>query len=438
MEQNVYMVSMVFPIPLINLKDEYIKDSKNEKVLKSSFILYPNVKCKCWEYDNKGNKSTVVPKRFFYNSSNGLISNVREIEIKPMLMELDLGIKMTRKFSFASKKKSCQYFLLLLISIDKVFEKNKDSYLNIDFCTEFDIVNLKKAFFENKIREVSVDRKYLDDWLKEVLLELEKTKRKEEVQLSYTIIDICTQRIDIKNDQNILSDVTSKFTENYYQNSAESPIDNYLNQCIVLHRNDKVMNDSNITSKFFVYGLLYANDNFMMLDKNAIEYIISECYTNNKVEKFWADDETIVHIKTNTPYFCSENKKEQKLTGDLMKELPTLVDMSMLIYMKFKLQEFEKQYKKLTVKQIEKSRGMLSELLCGNLYNQTEMDKRKDFFISQFCLHKRFKEILNAAISHKNAMEISYIRSTNIWIIVISLLTLLVTIVGIACSCKII
>lgn len=433
MAQNVYMVSMAFLIPLRKVKAKYVcpqkkqdnerQNNNNVTTLDTPFVLYPNASCRCWIIEGSPDIYPVTPNVFYFRSCyNGVDSVVREITVTPLLMELNLG------------KKYChQYFLVLKVSIDKVFGKAKSQYSSLDFCTEFDIVNLKKAFFEKGRDGVCMNEygfgTYFYDWLRIILLELEGQKRRD-VRLSYNVIDMSTQVLNVTATQNTIATINEEFMAAYYRNYAQSPINDYLRQNIGLLQRNGVVHGSSVSETHFVFGALYANDNFMMADRDAAERIVNMAYCNNKVEKYWADDETIVHVKVNSPYYCSLTHHKQALIGDLKRELPLLLDISMLIVIKLKLQRFNLRHRRLSAQEIEDSFGIIAEFLYGKLFNLTELDQRMDYFIEQFHLHQMFNEIQRVIIPRKNSMEIAFLHGMNIWVLLVGVLTLLVTIIG--------
>lgn len=434
MVQNVYMVSMAFLVPLRKLKAKYVwqqlkhdnndQDNNYVTTLDTPFVLYPNASCRCWRTEGSADIYPVTPNVFYFRSCyNGIDTIVREITVTPLLMELNLG------------KKGChQYFLVLKVSVDKVFGKKKSQYSSLDFCTEFDIVNLKKAFFDRDRNGLSMNEyglgTYLYDWLRIILLKLEGQKRRD-IQLSYTVIDVSTQKVNVTATQNTIAAINEEFMTAYYRNYRQSPIDDYLRQNIVLLQRNSVVRETSVPEAHFVYGMLYANDNFMMADRNAVGRIVNMAYSNNKVEKYWADDETIVHVKTGSPYYCTLEHHKQTLSGDLKRELPLLLDISVLIVIKLRLQRFNLRHRRLSAQDIEDSFGVIADFLYGKLFNLIELDQRMDYFVEQFHLHRMFNEIQRVVIPRKNSMEIAFLHSMNIWVLLVGVLTLLVIFVNI-------
>lgn len=422
MTQNVYMASMIFLVPLNKLSGKYKKfcTRKRAQGLSSPPALYPHAQCMFWGFCDEYNSFPTIAQEFSFKSHYRCSYRIdREIKVEPFLVELVLD-----------EKRGCQYILVLQVSIDKVFHKGQSLYKNSDFCTEFDLVNLKKAFFETCGLHTYHNGSRINqhDWLELLLCELEGSKRKS-ATFSYSIIDICVQNLNITVDSNTYDRVLRDFQEGYYNNSCQFPMDGYLQQPILLQGNSTTLKASTITEDFFVYGLLYANDNFMMADSRDIQRVVGNFYSNNKVERFWADDESIVHIKTHTPFYHDVKHDKQELKCWL-NEVQCLPEMCMLIYLKCCLQDFKKKHKELSAEEIEDNYGRIAEMFHEKLFNQTEMDKRMDYFIKQSRLPQRLDEIHDIATPRKNFLEIIFLHKINIWILVISLLTLIVTIIS--------
>ncbi|MDE5759083.1 MAG: hypothetical protein K2H85_10800, partial [Allobaculum sp.] len=333
------------------------------------------------------------------------------MEVKPMLIELCLGNKYKK-----------HYFLALTVSIDKVFGK-KGLYSSHDFCTEFDMVNLKKAFFEHGqyglFEEREGNESTFHDWLQRIVSDLEG-KKCQQAKLSYSIIDICTQQLNITSIPNSIIAVNRFFTSMYYQGGANGEIENFLTQNITLLKSNGLTTVAAVPEKNFVYGLLYANDNFMMANKDAVDKTINSCYSNNKVEKYWADDECIIHIKTGEPFYNSRERNIQRLTGKIKDELPILFDMSMLIHLKRSMQQLLSKQKDLSPQKIEDECGKLAKLFYDKLFNQTEMDKRMDYFIRNFHLREMLNEIRHIMASTGNSKKLFSMKIINFWTLLIA------------------
>lgn len=428
MVHNVYMASLAFLIHLKKIKMRYRKLQTSKQNLNTDFILYPNAVCRYWELEYWQFPHPVSKRTFYFKSKfNGTDSVIREIEVRPVLIELNLR-----------KKQNIQYYIVFTISIDKVFGK-KDEYDINDFCTEFDIVNLKKAIFENEDNGPFEDERLkgmrLSDWTTLIVNEIEGGKR-HKIQLTNSIVDICTQQIDVTTKGNNINKVNEDFTKKYYNASNNSSIDDYFRQNIILQSKSGTSANTIVPERNFIYGLLYANDNFMMVNTATVDKTLGVYYSNNKVEKFWADDECIVHIKNNSPFYYSEKQDTQKLTGKLDEELPVLLDMCMLVYIKRRMQMFLSEHSNMSLQKVEYERGALTSLFCRKLFNQTEMDNRMDYFIKGFRLQRMFEETQRITNSTGNSKRLFSLRRINFWTLFIGISTLIVTIIGIIVSRK--
>lgn len=434
MEKNVYMASIVFFVPLNKLRAQYrclfMKKKKEEenidkqevKEICTNFVLYPNAKCLFVPLCGKKYSYKIAPKEFIFQSRyNGVNLVDRKITITPFLLDFNL-----------EKCDYHQYMLVLQVSIDMVFDKGKKQFSCTDFCTEYDLVNLKKAFFESEnstLKEENAEniKNCHQKWLECMLNELEGARRTN-VRYSYSIIDVCTERLNILDKDNDLEQVKRHFKDRYYKVPYPSPINDFLNNPIQIASNGTYIHRLP-RGKDFAYGLLYANDNFAMADQNNMEYIVGQCYSNNKVEKFWSDDESIIHIKTGGPFYYVGEKRERNLQNNLY-DVQCVIEMCMLIYLKRWINDFKSQFKKMSSEKIEEERLKLTEAMNMNLFNFTELDIKMDFFITQFRLKKLFDEIKDVAVTRKGLLELLFVHKSNIWILVFTISSFLVSLVA--------
>lgn len=418
MAQNVYMASLAFLIPLQKVKVRYRKMQTKIQNIEVPFVLYPNAKCEYYELENRLCLHPIFPKTFYFRSKfNGVDCIIRKFKTKPWLMKLNLG-----------RRQDCHYFLVLTISIDKVFD-DKIKCSNNNYCTEFDLINLKKAIFENG-EDGPFDQEILEglrflDWVKLIIQEIDNQKTIEPI-LSYSIVDIYTQQIEPTGICSNIKSIGNLLKSQFYQ--QDNPINTFLEQNITLLCKNGTMKSTSVLQKNFVYGLLYANDNFMMAHTDTVENVLESYYSNNKVEKYWADDESIVHIKTGSPYYHSDYPESSELKGNLNKYLPTLLDMGMLIYIKCRMQRFLSTYGNMSPQEIEDERGSLVHLFYNKLFNQTELDKRMNYFIKGFDLYRKLEQIQNIANSASKSKEIKSLNRKNNWTLSFSIADFLASI----------
>lgn len=393
--------------------------------METPFAHFPNAQCYYRALGNTKQSSVVCPHTFYYKSRYNSRDFVwRKVMVKPFLLEFRLG------------KGGLLRTLALLISIDKVFGKEKQIFNGEDFCTEFDLVNLKKAFFETFPHGLLSSTKEKGakshlDWIKDLLQEIEGIKRSH-IAIPFSIVDVNVQRIELKMGSIDSNNLNVQFWQGYYSNISYSSIDNFLSAPIKLQ--GFAMQPTNpdgkaVDERYFVYGLLYANDNFMMLHKTTMEEMVNNFYTNNQAEKFWADDGNIVHIITHTPFFMPSSKKEENLTGNLG-EVSCLFEMNMLMYLKCKLMKLEVMYNMMPSKEIELSLEEVVGYMHNRLFNQTDYDKRMNYNKNMFHLFETLEMVRGITIPRKNVLSMIFTRKNALIASVIAILTLIVTFVS--------
>lgn len=389
--------------------------------IETPFAHFPNAKCCYKSFENTKQSSVVYDHVFYYKSRYNSKDIVwRQVTVKPFLLEFILG------------KGALLRTLALLISVDKVFGKEKQMLNSEDFCTEFDLVNLKKAFLETfpngllPSKDVNAESHY--DWIKDLLHEIEGIKRAQ-IIIPYSIIDVNVQRIELKNDSIDLKNLSEQFKQGYYCKSPNTSIDDLLSKPIEVQgfaKQSTTPDGKTVDERCFAYGLLYANDNFMMLHKEAMETVINNFYTNNLVEKFWADDGNIVHIITHTPFFQSSFQRTKSLMGDLG-EVSCLLEMCMLIYLKCKLTQLKIRYNTISSKEIELSLEEIVDGVYGRLFNQTDYDKRMTYYKRMFRLFETLEMVRGITIPRKNILSIVFNRRNALIASIIAILTLITT-----------
>lgn len=417
------MASLAFLVPLQGSWLRYRKICRDGQKIDSPYALFPSAECECWDLDKWLYANHTIPLSFAYDSLYDGVSSVkREIEFQPILMKLNIkGIGIIR------------YFLMLLVQIDKVFG-NKSCYSNVDFCTEYDLINLKKAVFDNTMTGYypnGIKGPRIHEWVETIVSQLED-RCGNPCKLTYSIMEINTQRLIITQFFTGIQTINTAFTNKYY--AGNNDIDTFLQSPIALSASNGQTCDVVLNENYFVYGLLYANGNFMMTDSNIVKCIVKNYYSNNKVEKYWADDECLIHIKTGTPYYCPKSQDDQTLKRNFKRELPLVFDLAMLAFVKCELQKFLAVHKNMSSSEIEESQSMLADILGGKLFNQTEMDKRMDYFIKQFHLNELFKKVQEVVVPSKNLKDKLFAHSTTLWTIAVGTLTLIVTLIGIIIS----
>lgn len=425
MAQSVYMASLAFFIPLKRIRRKYKKLYASKMCIETPFAHFPNAQCYYKALENTKQSSVVCTHTFYYKSRYNSKDVVwRQVMVKPFLLEFKLG------------KGGQLRALALLISVDKVFGNEKQTNIyDEDFCTEFDLVNLKKAFFETfpngllSSKEVNAKSHY--DWIKDLLYEIEGIKRIQ-ITIPFSIIDVNAQSIELKDASIDSYNLRKLFTQGYYSSLPNTSIDDFLSTPIKMQglAMQPTSPDGIIVDKrCFIYGLLYANDNFMMSHKGSVETVINNFYTNNQAEKYWADDGNIVHVNTHTPFFFPDTKKEKNLDGDLS-DVSCLLEMSMLMYLKCKLTQLNVKYLRMSSKKIELSWEEINSCMYDKLFNQTDYDKRMAYYKKMFRLSKTLEMARETIMPRKNILNMTFNERNFLIASIIAVLSLIATCVS--------
>lgn len=428
MAQSVYMASLGFFIPLKRIRRKYRKLCASKICIETPFAHFQNAQCYYKALDNTKQSSVVCPHAFYYKSRYNSKDVVwRQVMVKPFLLEFRLG------------KGDLLRAVALLISVDKVFDKEKQIFNGGDFCTEFDLVNLKKAFFETfpecLLSSKDVNAKSHHDWIKDLLHEIEGIRRSQ-IAIPFSIIDVNVQRIELKDGSIDSDNLEELFKQGYYNNLPGTSIDNFLSTPIKMQgfaMQPTTPDGTIVDERCFVYGLLYANDNFMMLHKSAMEAVINNFYTNNQAEKFWADDGNIVHVITHAPFFLPSSKREKSLKGDLS-DVSCLLEMSMLIYLRYKLTQLKVKYHRMPSKKIDLSMEEIISCLHDRLFNQTDYDKRMTYYKKMFRLFETLEMVRGITMPRKNILNMIFSKRNALIASITAVLTLITTYVSLLIS----
>lgn len=79
------------------------------------------------------------------------------------------------------------------------------------------------------------------------------------------------------------------------------------------------------------------------------------------------------------------------------------------------MQRFLSTYGNMSPQEIEDERSSLVHLFYNKLFNQTELDKRMNYFIKGFDLYRKLEQIQNIANSASKSKEIKSLNRKNNW-----------------------
>lgn len=410
MARNVFIASFAFFIPLPRLRRRYRRQRGSRSEVTPPFAHYPNANCSYRLLSDVHSDSLTGEHTFFFRSCpNGTDEAWRQVGIKPFLAEFRL-------------RRQRLHVLVLLASLDKVFPDAAEPYSNADFCTESDLVSLKKAFLGKGENGLHAGRDAqspdIHEWLTALLRET-ASKSYSNLPPVYSVADVRVQKLAVTRDNNDSSALSAAFQQAYHH-ASDTSVDDFLNRPVAMCGPTR----HSVSGRDFIHGLLYANDNFMMLPETPAAASAGDGFTNNRTEKFWADGGSIVRLSVHAPFFRPRWEESQQLTGRLG-EVQCLPEMCLLLYMKRRLAELKTEHRNLKATDIERRRGELAACLHEPLFNLTETDRLMDYFKEQFGLDRSFEDTLAVALPRKNVLETIFNHTTGIIALVIATLTLL-------------
>lgn len=208
---------------------------------------------------------------FRYTSKyNGYEDRIREIGITPYLLKYKIG-----------KNAAENHAVVLIITVDKHFNTKGDTIREDEWCTPFDLVYLRKSFFETKESlptTIYHGEQNLHDWLISIIGDVSGLSRKA-IDLSRMISSTNITVVPIDKSLNNVEKVNKEVSKQYYSPTKYRTIDDFLN----VNFSANSMNLSTTDAKRFIYGFLRSNDNFMQLHHNCVNQTLNNFYSNNYV-----------------------------------------------------------------------------------------------------------------------------------------------------------
>lgn len=404
MARNVFIASLAFFIPLHRLRRRYRRLRGSRKEIALPFAHYPNAHCAYRLLSDVHSDPLTREHTFSFRSRHdGKDEEWCQVGVRPFLVEFRLR---RRRF----------HMLLLLASVNKVFPGAAEPYRAEDFCTEFDLVSLKKAFLEKGKNGLHAGRGTqspdFHEWLTDLLHETAGKSYRYRRPV-YSIADVRVQQLEVTPKNNYQKRTDAAFQEAFYH-SSDSSVDAFLHRPVRMPADagspDHIRR-THVTEADFVHGLLYANDNFMMLAETAKAAITEGGHTNNRTEKFWADDGSIVRLSVHAPFFLPEKEVAQRLKGE-PDDAQCLPEMCLLIYLRSLLSKLKREHRSLSADEIDERLGELDACLREPLFNLTETDRRMDYFKERFGLPADAAAVKSLMLPRKNLLERFFQRTT--------------------------
>lgn len=400
--KNVFVSSFSFFVPIHKIgKKEYSMDnSSTQEIGLPAYIQNCPAKCRYREMAGTGQE--------LYYLSKDKEENIIELKVKadPYLISFK-----------PSDNKTDIYFLVIHILIDKVIKTERRHLVSTR-----DLVALKKAFYENSEKGLftSTDRtgKQHYHWIKDLVCEIENSDRKD-IQIKNSIVNLCGLPLYLPLD--ISTDNASEYIDidNDFSNAYYKDISDYKSLEAYLGADD---------SKF-IYGLLFANDNYLNTPIELVDKLLKSSFSNNIYKKMYANLNDIVVIETHTRYTYSVNEKtDKKYNIPSFQDTQCLYEMCHILYLKQELDSISDNISKSkTSADIKSALSSLAKFLEMKFFHVEEADGKMDYFYKTMGINRSYSALREFAEPLADSINIRNSQKTND---IITFLTFITMIIG--------
>ena len=261
-----------------------------------------------------------------------------------------------------------RFYLVVGTGIDMIFEDGQ-------LCESRDLIKLKKAFYEHGKKglfyeegdETITLRKWLDKNLKIITGKDYKGKYSR-----HYIVNIKAVKVEQ------LEYLPRQFAKEYYQCEDEE-----------VHFYYDVVKGADELA----YALLYGNDNIKAVPEETVEETFKDTFFNNKAEKMFAGNNTIVFIKTRGKY------PTQKLDISAppfigIEGMLNILDICMVMEAKHKLKRIQKLMQDNHPSEIKDALANISQYLSKNPLRLSEIDGRTGYLYKVLGVKKLFDVVM--------------------------------------------
>lgn len=309
-------------------------------------------------------------------------------------------------------------FLVIHVLIDKVFETESKHLVSAT-----DLVALKKAFYENSEKGLftsphQVGKQHYH-WIKELVCKIENNNR-EDVQITSSIVNLCSLPLDMSI-ANSFEDIDINFSKTYYKDISDyKSLEAYLGA-----------DDSK-----FIYGLLFANDNYLNTPIELVDKLLKSSFSNNIYEKTYANLNDIVVIKTHTQYTYSMKEKTKKYHIPSFHDTQCLYEMCHILYLKQELASIRDNISKSkTSADIKSALSSLAKFLEMKLFHVEEADGKMDYFYKTMGINSSYSALREFAEPLADSINIRNSQKTNDKIKNLTLITMFIGLIQVIQNC---
>lgn len=312
-------------------------------------------------------------------------------------------------------------FLVIHVFIDKVFETESKHLV-----LATDLVALKKAFYENGKKGLFTCSQYTGKqhyhWIKELVCKIENNNR-EDVQITNSIVNLCSLPLDMSI-ANSFEDIDINFSKAYYKDISDyKSLEAYLGA-----------DDSK-----FIYGLLFANDNYSNTPVKLVDRLFKSSFSNNIYEKTYANLNDIVVIKTHTQYTYSEKEKSKKEYHiPSFNDTQCLYEMCHILYLKQELASIRDNISRSkTSADIKSALSDLAKFLEMKFFHVEEADGKMDYLYKTMGINRSYSSLREFAEPLADSINIRNTQKTNDRIKQLTWITIAIGFVQVIQNCQV-
>ena len=188
----------------------------------------------------------------------------------------------------------------------------------------------------------------------------------------------------------------------------------------------------------FIYGLLFANDNYLNTPIELVDKLLKSSFSNNIYEKTYANLNDIVVIKTHTQYTYSvKEKTKKKYHIPSFHDVQCLYEMCHILYLKQELASIRDNISKSkTSADIKSALSSLAKFLEMKLFHIEEADGKMDYFYKTMGINSSHSALREFAEPLADSINIRNSQKTNDKIKKLTLITMFIGLIQVIQNCQ--
>ncbi|MDE7420738.1 MAG: hypothetical protein K2N35_11070 [Muribaculaceae bacterium] len=322
------------------------------------------------------------------------------------------------------------YALVILVSADKISNTDNNES-ETDFYSPQDMVCLKRAMLDHvgqgMFLSSDMSGPTLHNEIVRWIIDISGcTFRDDDMYIAGSVSNLCVQYFRYSCFPSCVY-VDSCFTNQYYRDNDTYPcISTLLNWDIYGFRRPEVTEFHDMER--FVYGMLYGNENFMRADDHAVRENVTDYYSNNCVEHYWAAKESILSIRVASPFSVERNRQRIQVQRGL-REVDALPELCMLIALNREINDVLQRHHMMKADEVDMTKAEIAYYFNDNIFNLNELDNRMRFFLRRNNLEEQYGRVQNIMTPHRDILSRHYAQIITIVTLLVAFLTLIFTII---------